>query len=216
MGKTKQDLESIANQKSNYEAWLDLKPSLEQNEKLLDKIYQIMSNKGQDYKLGSGNMHAAYELLPLNYNNQIETTGLRVAILNQGPQHMQGQVISYDLQDLKREISRIHEARDEIINGLYETQSTNQIHPLSNAGIVALHTKNKKGEQITKYAILTEDLSQGRKLNVTTEDADETAIITNKEGEFVREVFIDPARGAKDLSIADKYLDVDAMLHIYR
>ena len=203
-------LEGLANKSYNYNSWMEKLQAFQKDEELGDKIYQILSNKGREYELGAGNAHSAFNI---NTNHSSPNNkGLRTAIVA----HMNNKVISYEINDLKREISRIDEASDEIISKSYETQSKNKIHPLDFAGIVALHTKDHKGKEITKYAILTQDLTEGRTLKVNAGTADETAIVTTNEGEFVKEVFMDPAKSAKDLTRANKYLDYDSMLHIYR
>ena len=212
-------LEGLANTShtsSNYDSWLDIKPILEQNEEIQNKIYKILSNEGEQYKLGSGYAHSAYSLGSILKDGEEKHLALRVAVVNLPIKHLNGQVISYNIDDLKKEISRFDEAKDEIISGMYESNSENEIKPIEFAGVVALRTEDKTGKNVIKNAIITEDLSKGKKYNVSAGSGDETAIITDKHNNFISESFIDPAHSAKDIGLANKYLDMNAMLNIYR
>ena len=211
-------LEGLTNShtSSNYDSWLDIKPILEQNEELQDKIYKILSNQGEQYKLGSGYAHSAYSLGSVLKDGEEKHLALRVAVVNLPIKHLNGQVISYELSDLKKEISRFDEVKDEIISGTYKSNSGNEIKPIDFAGVVALRTKDKTGKSVIKNAIITEDLSKGNKYNVSAGSGDETATITDKNNNFISESFIDPARSAKDISVANNYLDMNSMLNIYK
>ncbi|MFP4568134.1 MAG: hypothetical protein ACLFN8_04265 [Candidatus Woesearchaeota archaeon] len=200
---------------SCFNFWLEVKSYLDKNEEIKNRIYNIFSNDGEEYKLGAGNAHAAYALGAININNKVIHLALRVATINHPLPAYNGRVATYEDDDLISEISRIDESNEEIMNNFYETKSINKIYPLEFAGIVKLHTKTKKNEPIIKRAILTQDLSEGGALNVSVGAGDETAIITNKSGDFIKEAFIDPARRAKDLSRADKYQTVKSVLNIY-